>query len=233
LNNINLCVLSVISTKKDLASSSKDIFIHFNHMPLTRYQFTSVLKKALNFLNIKKGHFRSHSFRIGGATELARQGVQEKEIMKLGLDPQWISKMLGVGRISRFLSIKESKSLNCSPWWPIQWTVKCGSSPKFVLPVRFASKLAHCTIELKTDQNCRSVKLCIPGNGKIYCPLELIKNYLLRRSCCSSENLFIHFNHMPLTRYQVFSPCSVCLQTGPVYYWISNDPQSLLTCENL
>jgi hypothetical protein len=27
-------------------------------------------------------------------------------------------------------------------------------------------------------------------NGKIYCPLELIKNYLLRRSCCSSENLF-------------------------------------------
>jgi site-specific recombinase XerD len=61
----------------------KDIFIHFNHMPLTRYQFTSVLKKALNFLNIKKGHFRSHSFRIGGATELARQGVPEKEIMKV------------------------------------------------------------------------------------------------------------------------------------------------------
>ena len=34
--------------------SSKDLFIHFNHMPLTRYQFTSVLKKALNFLNIQK-----------------------------------------------------------------------------------------------------------------------------------------------------------------------------------
>lgn len=29
----------------------------------------------------------------------------------------------------------------------------------------------------KTDQKGRSVKLCIPGNGKIYCPLELIKNY--------------------------------------------------------
>jgi integrase len=64
--------------------SSENLFIYFNHMPLTRYQFTSVLKKALNLFNIEKGHFRSHSFRIGGATELARQGVPEKEIMKLG-----------------------------------------------------------------------------------------------------------------------------------------------------
>ena len=64
--------------------SNEDLFIHYNHMPLTRYQFTSVLKKALNFLNIENGHFRSHSFRIGGATELARQGIPEKEIMKLG-----------------------------------------------------------------------------------------------------------------------------------------------------
>jgi hypothetical protein len=49
-------------------------------MPLTRHRLTSVLKKALNFLNtsIKKDHLGSHSFRIGGATELARQGVPEK-----------------------------------------------------------------------------------------------------------------------------------------------------------
>ena len=54
----------------------------------------------------------------------------------------------------------------------------------------------------KTDQKGRSIKLCIPKNGRIYCPLELIKNYLLKRPCCSNEDLFMHYNHMPLTRYQ-------------------------------
>lgn len=64
-------------------SDNTDLFIHFNHSSLTRYQFNSVLQKAIKFLGIT-GHYRTHSFRIGGATELAKTGMPEKDIMRLG-----------------------------------------------------------------------------------------------------------------------------------------------------
>lgn len=42
-----------------------------------------MLQKALQF-NIIQGHFRPHSFRIGRATDRAKQGVSESEIKALG-----------------------------------------------------------------------------------------------------------------------------------------------------
>lgn len=56
-------------------SSCKNLFVHFNTRPLTRFQSISVLQKALQFINAP-GHFRSHSFRIGGATYLQSRGSQ-------------------------------------------------------------------------------------------------------------------------------------------------------------
>ena len=55
------------------------LFLHFDGSVLTRYQFNSVLQKALKFCNVSD-HVRSHSFRIGGASELARIGVSDNDI---------------------------------------------------------------------------------------------------------------------------------------------------------
>lgn len=59
------------------------LFVHFDGTNLTRYQFNSVLMKTLKFCNITE-HVRSHSFRIGGASELARRGVPDNEIKLWG-----------------------------------------------------------------------------------------------------------------------------------------------------
>ncbi|XP_076075986.1 uncharacterized protein LOC143046807 [Mytilus galloprovincialis] len=85
-NGKNYCPVRLINEylKVRPTCNNTDLFIHYIGMPLTRYQFSSILEKALHFLHISKGHFRSHSFRIGGATELARQGVSEEVIMRLG-----------------------------------------------------------------------------------------------------------------------------------------------------
>lgn len=63
---------------------SGQLFCHYNTLPLTRYQFVSVLKKALVVHGIDPEQYSSHSFRIGAATYLSTQGVSEEHIMKLG-----------------------------------------------------------------------------------------------------------------------------------------------------
>lgn len=46
------------------------LFAHCNTKPLTQYQFSSMLYKSLKFLEVPTNSFKSHSFRIGGATYL-------------------------------------------------------------------------------------------------------------------------------------------------------------------
>jgi hypothetical protein len=62
---------------------SSPVYIHFDGSNLTRYQFNSVLLKTLQFCGLSE-HIRSHSFRIGGTSELARRGVTESEIKRWG-----------------------------------------------------------------------------------------------------------------------------------------------------
>lgn len=68
-------------------ASNKPLFLHFDGSSLTRYQFNSVLKKALDFCGVT-AHVRSHSLRIGGATELSRAGVPDADIKRWG---RWAS----------------------------------------------------------------------------------------------------------------------------------------------
>ena len=58
-------------------------FCHFGGKPLSRYQFSAVLKKALGHLGLH-AHFTSHSFWIGAATMAATQGWTEAEIQTAG-----------------------------------------------------------------------------------------------------------------------------------------------------
>lgn len=59
------------------------LFVHIDGSPVTRSQFQAVLDKSLSFLQVK-GHYKSHSFRIGMATELANHGFSNEKIQELG-----------------------------------------------------------------------------------------------------------------------------------------------------
>lgn len=60
------------------------LFAHCNTKPLTQYQFSSMLYKSLKFLEVPTNSFKSHSFRIGGATYLYLKGVSEIQIKHMG-----------------------------------------------------------------------------------------------------------------------------------------------------
>lgn len=64
-----------------------NLYIHYDGTNLTRYQFSSVLQRVLSFCDVS-GHFRSHSFRIGGASEAKRLGIDDETIKKWG---RWVS----------------------------------------------------------------------------------------------------------------------------------------------
>ena len=65
-------------------SGSPQLFCHFNKEPLTRYQFSSVLSKAIRQLNLGGGRYRPHSFRIGAASISSKLGISEDKIKELG-----------------------------------------------------------------------------------------------------------------------------------------------------
>lgn len=74
-------VLKYLRLRPD--SGSLLLFTHMDDKAITRYQFNCMLQKTLQFNGIR-GHFTLHSFRIGRATDLAKQWVSESEIKALG-----------------------------------------------------------------------------------------------------------------------------------------------------
>lgn len=85
IDNPLICAVSLLSRFLSIRnSSSGHLFLHLSSLPLTVFQFNSVLKKCLHFLQL--GHLRisSHSFRIGAATEAAELGLSSDEIKNLG-----------------------------------------------------------------------------------------------------------------------------------------------------
>jgi len=60
------------------------LFCHLNHKTLTRFQFLTVLKKALVFLGLNPLDYNTHSFRIGAATSAAIAGTSDENIKCMG-----------------------------------------------------------------------------------------------------------------------------------------------------
>ena len=80
----NQFILSLKSyTKINTVNKSPFFFSHANGKPLTRYQFSSVLSKAYKFIGTPS-KILSHSFQIGRATDLAKQGIPEDKIKQMG-----------------------------------------------------------------------------------------------------------------------------------------------------
>ncbi|XP_060585109.1 uncharacterized protein LOC132741045 [Ruditapes philippinarum] len=84
-SNSAICVVSnMLEFLKRRPQVDGPLFCHLNGKPLTRYQFTSVLKKCLNNLRLDYGKFTSHSFRIGAATAAAMLGYDVETIKRAG-----------------------------------------------------------------------------------------------------------------------------------------------------
>jgi site-specific recombinase XerD len=83
--DISICPVcslrSYLAVRPDI---NGQFFIHMNGTPVTRYQFSAVLQKSLSRTKFGSEKYKSHSFRIGRATQLASSGLPETEIMKLG-----------------------------------------------------------------------------------------------------------------------------------------------------
>jgi hypothetical protein len=56
------------------------LFCHFDGRPLSKYQFSALLKKSLGVLGLADANFKSHSFRIGMVTTLAMEGMSDENI---------------------------------------------------------------------------------------------------------------------------------------------------------
>lgn len=69
---------------KERPVSAGPLFCHFDGSPITKYQVSAMLRKALHFLNIDSSRFRNHSFRIGAATTYSAQNVPENIIQTAG-----------------------------------------------------------------------------------------------------------------------------------------------------
>lgn len=78
------CVHSVLAFMKARPKSEGYLLCHQNRAPLTRYQFSSILAKSISKLGLSPVFFKTHSFRIGRATDLAIEGVNTDTIKKLG-----------------------------------------------------------------------------------------------------------------------------------------------------
>jgi hypothetical protein len=59
------------------------LLCHFDGTPLTRYQFSALLKRSLSILGSRNSRLTSHSFRIGRATTFAIEGLSDDEIKHL------------------------------------------------------------------------------------------------------------------------------------------------------
>ena len=80
-----ICPIESLKRYLSIRSNFPDgnLFIHFDGSNLTRYQFSYILQKSLNFCE-EKGLYKPHSFRIGGATEAKRLGFDDDTIMQWG-----------------------------------------------------------------------------------------------------------------------------------------------------
>ena len=81
----NICCIQSVCLFMQARPKHEGYFLcHWNRDPLTRYQFNSILNKCISKICISTKFFKAYSFRIGKATNLAKEGVSSENIKKLG-----------------------------------------------------------------------------------------------------------------------------------------------------
>lgn len=78
------CIKNMMAYLKVRPAGQGYLFCHKNNTPLTRYQFSSILSKAIKKIGLPSTQFKTHSFRIGRASDLAARGVSMETIKQMG-----------------------------------------------------------------------------------------------------------------------------------------------------
>ena len=80
----NICCIQSVRLFMQARPKHEGYFLcYLNRDPLTRYQFNSILNKCISKIGLSTKFFKTHSFRIGTATDLAKEGVSSENIKKL------------------------------------------------------------------------------------------------------------------------------------------------------
>jgi len=83
--NSDICPVRVVKRFLTMRSPvAGPLFCHFNHKPLTRFQFASILQKAIRVVDPTLSGYKSHSFRLGAATRAAQLGWSVEKIKQSG-----------------------------------------------------------------------------------------------------------------------------------------------------
>ena len=83
--NVAICpVKALIEFLGVRPSCQGPLFVHFGGDPLTRFQFSQMLKKGIQVIGLPPENFSPHSFRIGAATSAALCGITTEQIMAMG-----------------------------------------------------------------------------------------------------------------------------------------------------
>ncbi|XP_069104712.1 integrase/recombinase xerD homolog isoform X1 [Argopecten irradians] len=84
--DLSLCPVKATSAFLRIRPKSltREFLCHASGRSLSRYQFSAVLKKTLQFANVPAANFKTHSFRIGAASAASLQGTPDEQIKVLG-----------------------------------------------------------------------------------------------------------------------------------------------------
>lgn len=82
--SIGPCPVKAVTDYLAVAPMSHTAFCHMDAAPVTRQQVTAVLEKCIKRAGLDTSVYKTHSFRIGRATDLAAHGCPHDMIMKLG-----------------------------------------------------------------------------------------------------------------------------------------------------
>lgn len=78
------CPVSVVSQYLEVRARGVSFLVHEDGSPVSRFQFTAVLKRCLAQAGVNPDEYGTHSFRIGAATEAARAGCSNSDIQRIG-----------------------------------------------------------------------------------------------------------------------------------------------------
>lgn len=84
ISNSDLCPVSAARRLLTMHPAGDFLFCHSNSKPVTRYQFSAVLKRCMIHIGLPTCRILTHSFRIGAASYLEAQGVPHNIIMRKG-----------------------------------------------------------------------------------------------------------------------------------------------------
>lgn len=111
--NTDLCPVKAMQQYITCRSTNHGpLFVHFDGSPITRYQFASILQKAISYLSIPEmKRYKNHGFRIGACSSAAMNQVPDVEIKEMG---RWSQKSTSYKRYIRIPTHKLHTPSQCS-----------------------------------------------------------------------------------------------------------------------